>query len=447
MDAAGRRAAALQRGAPGAQGSRRARAGARVSSAAASGRASSPSIPRPTTCTRRWCWVSDKLARAEEKLGARRRAGTRSITRGASSIARSATAATGTASSAGSISTTCATRSIAICIEAEAHAERVLGTGDKPLVVEARPRRRSAARGDPAERRGGGVREARPRRRRVRARLSARSASTCSTCSGGAPRAITGACSRRRSKSAAGGGGGPVSIHDLERGQVGGARGAARATIAIRGSAFVDHFLRGGHDARRRWRGGSYDERRRLRRRAVRGRRPERERRGGARAPAPARARGRARGHRRQDAHARGRAARRAAYRISAEGAPGAADLRLGVVADAARRRRARSLLPRRRPRARQGRAQAGVDAASCPRARRSSWSTSGTSSSCASRPRRGAIMWRHPARDRVAVRGRLRAHLPGVGDGAGLARVAVGDGQPFECKVTIEMVVDLAIA
>ena len=58
-------------------------------------------------------------------------------------------------------------------IEAEAHAERVLGTGDKPLVIEARHRRRPAARGDPAERRGRGLREAGSRRRRLRARLSA----------------------------------------------------------------------------------------------------------------------------------------------------------------------------------------------------------------------------------------------------------------------------------
>ena len=64
------------------------------------------------------------------------------------------------------------------------------------------------------------------------------------------------------------------------------------------------------------------------------------------------------------------------------------------------------------------------VDGRAAGEARRWSWSTSRTSSACACVRRRPARrVWRHPARDRVAVGRRLRAHLPGLGDRAGLAR------------------------
>ena len=119
----------------------------------------------------------------------------------ASSIARSATAATGTASSAGSISTTCATRCIATLIEARG-ARRARARDRRQAGGDRGGRRRRSAD------RGASCRTA--RRRRTSSRTSAaacssstidRSASTCSTCSGGAPRAITGACSRRRASS------------------------------------------------------------------------------------------------------------------------------------------------------------------------------------------------------------------------------------------------------
>ena len=375
--------AALQRGAPGAQGSRRARARARRSCAAASGRTSSPSIPRRTTCTRRWCGSRTSSTRAEEKLAAVGDRDERSLdTRGASSIARSATAATGTACSAGSTSTICATRSIATLIERRgAWPSACSALGDAAArSIEARHRRRSAARGHPAERRG------------WRSYIKPTSAAACSsstigpsasTCSNVLGRRAEGyhgnACSRRRARQRDGGGGGPVSIHDL---------------IAVKSAGLEELLVLRSPPAARR--SSITSCRRRRRWTALAQRQLRRARRLRRRAPTRSSTR-RERARPRVHSAPRGRVAGRAVTvdkTLTLDGAKLTCDLphqrrrraaaRLTfapeLVADAARRRRARSLLPRRRARARHGRAQAGRRRGELPRGHaRSSWSTSGT--------------------------------------------------------------------
>ena len=223
-----------------------------------------------------------------------------------------------------------------------------------------------------------------------------------------------------------------------DRGQVGGARGAARlrppSAARLRRS-----LLRRGHDARRVAR-CSYGER-------------------GDFAAAPydiveqsagaagARVQLRRRGQRRRArAHASTRritldgvaaelrpiaSARRGRARRSTFFAP-------ELDADAAGRRRARPLLPRRRPRAVPDErklastrrvpdghgARAGQRVGQVPRARQR---------------HAGGDAVALSARDRVAVGGRLRAHLPGLGDHARLARRLRRRRAAVRGKVTIE--------
>ena len=143
-------------------------------------------------------------------------------------------------------------------IEAEAHAERVLGTGDKPLVDRGGHRRRSAAARSScrtARRRsyikpdlGGGVFELdyRPKRFNLLNVLGRRA-------EGYHERLLEAARKQRRS-----GGGGPVSIHDLNAVKSAG----LEELLALRPPprlGFVDHFLAPGDDAGRRSR-GAHDE-------------------------------------------------------------------------------------------------------------------------------------------------------------------------------------------
>ena len=380
--------------------------------------------PEANYLHKKMVWVSDKLARAEEKLG---------------STVASTTAATG------GHPLEHARRELyrAQCncgywhglfgglylnylrdsvyrhlIEAEAHAERVLGTGDKPAVIEADvdadlqnevilQNSEAAAYIKPDL--GGGVFELdyRPKRFNLLNVLGRRA------------EGYHGRLLEAARKQHDGGGGEPVSIHDLNAVKSAGLEELLEYDRHPR-LAFVDHFLAGGtslaalasnkYGEDGDFATGLYEV---IDRSASSI--------GGARASAAARARRGARGHRRQDAHARGREAD-GGLSHQRRGRAGGADLRAGVVADAARRRRARSLLPRRRARARQGRAQAGVDgrAAGGHRAR------DGRRVGQVLRARvgdAGGDRVAPPARDGLAVRRRLRAHLPGLGGGAGLAR------------------------
>ena len=280
--------------------------------------------PEANYLHKKMVWVSDKLARAEAEAGPTRATAAtrhRSSTRGASSIARSATAATGTGCSAGSTSTICATRSIAISIEARGarrararHGRQAARRSRRDIDADLQPEvilQNAEAAVYVKPDLGGGVFELDYRPQALQPAQRARAARR------GLPRAPA----RGGAQEQRGGGGGPVSIHDLECGEVGRARGAARVRSpsaarrssitssppARRSQALREQPLRRG---------------RRLRRRALRGRRPERELGGGARAPAPARARrpgARSPSTRRSRSRARGSTA---AYRISAEGAP-----------------------------------------------------------------------------------------------------------------------------
>ena len=269
-------------------------------------------------------------------------------------------------------------------IEAELHAERVLGDGDERAVRRVRDLDADL---QPEVRRC----RTREARRSTSSPTSAAacsssttgpSASTCSTCSGGATRATTSAlreAARKSGATATAAGVDPrpdrgevepgsriCSIYDRHP------RARLRRSLPRRATTTLD-------DARRAAATTSVGD---FAGGALRDRRPARQLGGASVLLRRARPRRRARGHRRQDAHARAAPTLTRAPTASAPtgGARSRSPSRPSSIADAARRRRARSLLPRRPAASSARRAQAGLARRDCRAARRSSWSTSGTS-------------------------------------------------------------------